>query len=334
MSSIGIGRISSADGLNAVEARTGLASVAPAVEAVPRAAAVAPFRDALSSAMTPHAPPSGAGKAGAADAGIVARATDAARAGAYSIEVTQVAREHRSESTALASSTAPLGMVGSIQLAVGDGVAHAIAVAREDSLLDVAVKINTSGARVDASVVFAGGSYKLSLRGLGTGADSAVSVREAGVALGLSDPTHLLQSAQDARVKVDGVERSSPTNQIAGAIDGVTLAVTHVTASPTVVHVGAPGDATRPTEGSTSGHASAKKHVVSLPSLGHTRTALDRLHRMKRVPDEHGASPLGASPSAAGAAPIAGLVPVPEVAPSGVVTQAQDETVDGATVST
>jgi flagellar hook-associated protein 2 len=53
----------------------------------------------------------------------------------------------------------------------------------------------------------------------------------------LSNPANTFQAAQDAEATIDGNPVTSSTNQIAGAIPGVTLALTGTTTSPTTVTV-------------------------------------------------------------------------------------------------
>jgi hypothetical protein len=242
MSISGIGsRIAAIDGAWAVDARVGVASVSAVAQPEAAIPPVQPAREALlsSGALRDAEAIVMSRKAVGSDA-VVARVGADAKPGTYAVEVKRLARAHRSESSELPSDTSPLGMAGSIELAVGDGPARTIAVARADSLVDVAVKINTSGADVDASVVYQSGKYKLSLRGVGTGADRGVRISESGVSLGLSDQRHVTQEASDSLVVVDGVPTSGRSNQVDGAIPGVTLVLREPTSSPRALIVADP----------------------------------------------------------------------------------------------
>jgi flagellar hook-associated protein 2 len=75
------------------------------------------------------------------------------------------------------------------------------------------------------------------VRGLDTGAENAVTLGETGTNLGLSQPASLFQAAQDSSVLIDGFTVTRPTNQIVGALSGVTLALTAETTTPVTVTV-------------------------------------------------------------------------------------------------
>ena len=77
----------------------------------------------------------------------------------------------------------------------------------------------------------------MQVRGLDTGDGNNLTFGSAGGVgdqLGLLVAANTKQSAQSAKVKIDGFEVKSATNQVSGAIPGVTLAVTDATASGTV----------------------------------------------------------------------------------------------------
>ena len=168
---------------------------------------------------------------------VVATTTGAATAGSYDVQVTQLAKAQRTYSDPQASSTDPLGMTGTLTLAVGTGTPVSIGVTSGESLTDIAAAISSSGARVSASVVYDGTQYRLQVAGLDTGAANAVSMTESGFSLGLSNPANVYQSAQDAQLTVDGIAVTRSTNQVVGVIPGVTLALTATTTSPASVNV-------------------------------------------------------------------------------------------------
>jgi flagellar hook-associated protein 2 len=169
------------------------------------------------------------------DGAIVPSVTGAATTGSYSLDVTQLARAQKSRSAGQASATAALGQAGDISLTVG-GRNVTVSVAATDSLADIASKISRSGARVSAAVVNAGGAYHLLVQGLDTGAANGFAVNESGtVSLGLG----VVESAQDARLTVDGLEVTRPTNQITDAVPGVTFALTKTTTTTATLRVGA-----------------------------------------------------------------------------------------------
>lgn len=177
------------------------------------------------------------------DTGIVPTVTGSAVAASFSVEVTHLARAQKTRSDAQVSATAPLGQAGDLSIQVGGGSAVVISVLPADSLADIATKIGQSGARVTAGVVNAGGSYRLSIQGLDTGAANGISfVETSGLTLGLSAPENTYEAAQDAQLTIDGLAVTRPTNSIADAIPGVTLALTKETTGKATVRIA--GDST------------------------------------------------------------------------------------------
>lgn len=177
--------------------------------------------------------------ASSSDTGLVASVTGSAAASSYSVEVTELARAQKTRSSAQSSATEPLGQAGDLTMRIGDGSPIAISVLPTDSLSDIATKIAQSGARVSAGVINAGGSYRLSIQGLDTGAANAIAFTESsGLSLGLSDPASTYETAADARLAIDGLEVTRATNSIADAIPGVTLALTKTTTpAPATIRV-------------------------------------------------------------------------------------------------
>ncbi len=179
----------------------------------------------------------GSYKASSSSTAIVASASGLATPGSYSITVDKLAKEQRTYSNTFASSTDPLAQAGTLTLAVGAGTPTDISILAGDKLDDVLGKINSSGLRVTASAFFDGTSYRIQLRGLDTGVSNALSITETGTTFGFGVPANTTQAAQDAQIKLDGFTVTSKTNQITGAIRGVTLALTAETTSAATVAV-------------------------------------------------------------------------------------------------
>ena len=167
---------------------------------------------------------------------VVASTAAGATAGTHSISVSQVAQAQTTYSNAQSSSTNALGISGTLGLTIG-GSTVSVPVGSTDSLADIAANITSSGAGVTASVVFDGSQYRLDVQGNSTGVANAISFDESGFSLGLSNAANTYQAAQDTNATVDGISVTSSTNQMSGAIPGVTLAVTGTTAIPTTVSV-------------------------------------------------------------------------------------------------
>jgi flagellar hook-associated protein 2 len=177
---------------------------------------------------------------------VVASSTGEALPASYKVEVQSLAAEQRTYSKRFDSSSGGLGQVGSFTLQVGSGTAKTLNVEATDSLDKIAGKINQLGLRVSASVFYDGTKYRLQVRGLDTGAASALTFDETGgTTLDLngdgSDPNggKTVQAASDAKLTIDGFELTRSNNQITGAIPGVTIALTAETTSPVTLTIGA-----------------------------------------------------------------------------------------------
>lgn len=198
---------------------------------------------ALKNAATALSTPSGftSAQATSSDAAVVASVNGSSPVASYTVEVTRLARAQKLRSDVQTSSTEALGFEGSLAVKVGDGEAKEVSILATDTLTDVARKISASGARVSASVVGDGSSFRLLVQGLDTGAANAFTVTQTGVDLGLEVPENLYETAANAALTVDGIAVERPTNSVSGVIPGVTLALTKETTAP--VKVGVASDA-------------------------------------------------------------------------------------------
>ncbi len=165
-----------------------------------------------------------------------------ARAGSYSVSVTQLAREHKLTSIGF-DPDEKVG-AGTIRLQVGDGDPVGFQVNDQATIDEVAAAINESDAGVRAAVIFDGSRYFLTLAGEETGESNTISltVVEDGTGEGDAENSDMdglsrlvfdpdgaanmtsTQTAEDAIISVDGVtgiRRSS--NEITDVIAGVTL---------------------------------------------------------------------------------------------------------------
>lgn len=161
-------------------------------------------------------------------------AAGGAAMGTFKVEVTSLAQSERTYSNPVSGqSTAGLVGTGTLSLKVGSGDAVDVEITADDTLDSVAKKINASGAAVSAGVVNDGkGNYRLQVSGTQAGAANAIAFTEGGsLSLGLTDPLNEKQPAADAVVKVDGIEISSASNTVSGAVPGVTLNLTDLGSS-------------------------------------------------------------------------------------------------------
>ena len=167
---------------------------------------------------------------------IAVSASGNALPGTYSMSVTQLAKEQRTYSGPQSSASTALGASGTLGIQIG-GTTKNVSIASTDTLDQIATKINAAGARVSASVFYDGTSYRLQVSGLDTGKANAVTFNQSGFDLGLGVAANTVQSAQDSIIKVDGFDVERSTNQVVGAIQGVTLALTAQTTSPVDVTI-------------------------------------------------------------------------------------------------
>lgn len=199
--------------------------------------------------------------------------TATAANGSYSVAVTQLAQTQGLASGAYATSGAAVG-TGTLRIALGtwnadltsftaSPTASAVDIvigAGEDSLDSIKAKINAANAGVSASILRDGSGARLVLRSTSTGAASAVRITAidndansndaAGLsALAFDPPTAAAQlppvtgqmsqtqAAKNALATINGLPVSAATNKLADVIDGMTLTLTKVTATPVDVSV-------------------------------------------------------------------------------------------------
>ncbi len=152
----------------------------------------------------------------------------------YSVEVVQLASAQKLASAAFADADTVVG-TGTLQIDVG-GSAFSIEIdAENNTLAGIRDAINsaTDNSGVAATIVNATAGSYLILSGENTGAANSITVTQSGGDGGLAaleyDPGNGLNSltesiaAQDALIRIDGLDVSSSTNSITGAIDGVTI---------------------------------------------------------------------------------------------------------------
>jgi flagellar hook-associated protein 2 len=167
---------------------------------------------------------------------VVATAAGGAQPGSFKIEVSQLAAAYKSYTDPLGISTASeaLGKSGTLGLSI-NGKSVDLSIDPTDTLDNVIAKVNSSGLRVTASSFFDGSQYRMQLRGLDTGAENNVVVTETGTNFGFANNPK--SSGQDAMLTIDGFAVTSKTNQVTGAISGVTLALTDKTVAGTPANV-------------------------------------------------------------------------------------------------
>jgi flagellar hook-associated protein 2 len=162
--------------------------------------------------------------AASSDSHVTATASSGATSTVHDVRVEQLARGQITSSNTFASQAAGVVGTGTLTIAAG-GKTASVSYAPTDSLSDIAAKINNANVGASASVLYDGSSYRLMVAANGTGTANAPVFTESGDSLGLGDASNVKVAAQDAKVKIDGVEVTRPTNVISDAIQGVTLAL-------------------------------------------------------------------------------------------------------------
>lgn len=183
-------------------------------------------------------------KAAVGDAEVAsASAAVAAVAGSYSLEVKQLARVEKLATAAFASAATVVG-TGSLTISLGtfDSIGNTFTPRTDKTPLTITVDssnntlagvrdaINAARAGVSATIVTDTGGARLVLSSTETGAKNAIKIDAPGLGAFAFDPTvagvqpvSRLQGAQDAKLAIDNLDIVSSSNQVTGAIDGVTL---------------------------------------------------------------------------------------------------------------
>jgi len=159
---------------------------------------------------------------------VAATANNSAALGTYSLTGIHLAQAETLISTGYSASSGSLGS-GSISIQVGSGSATTIAIASgQDTLGGVASAINQANLGVDASVVFDGSKYHLSLTSDATGTANAFAVTGTGGLAGFSynATTQNLtetQGAANAALSLNGIAITSGSNNLTGVVQGLSL---------------------------------------------------------------------------------------------------------------
>lgn len=164
-----------------------------------------------------------------------AAAGSGAAVGSYSIEVQQLAKSYSIATEAVDDKARQLG-AGKVQFTIGEGSDarnfEVSVAAGKGSLEDIRNAINEADEGVRASIVNDGSGYRLVLASTETGTKAAIT----SVEFELSDPddpssTPLVLDygteleAQNAELTINKIAVTSQSNQVEGALEGVTLSL-------------------------------------------------------------------------------------------------------------
>jgi flagellar hook-associated protein 2 len=169
------------------------------------------------------------------DAHVSATRTGGAAAGAYAIQVTQLARANQFTVSAAAAADV-------IHIATSSGTTD-VNISAGDTLDTIASKVNgTNGSPVYATVL--NGNLVLSNKQTGTAAKITGVTTNGGSGLNFAET----QTAQDASFTIDGNAHSSGSNIVTDALAGITLTLKGATTSPATITVGEPAPDTKTIE--------------------------------------------------------------------------------------
>jgi flagellar hook-associated protein 2 len=197
---------------------------------------------------------------------VTGTSTSSAAVGSFSVDVLNLVTTQSATLQVASGYTAPEDYKLNIQLGTrdkttdaftpGSAAAVSINVTAGQSLTDIAASINgNSTAGVVATVITtASGAQQLALRGNTAGAsagfqigssdangnnftDGLIQSPDSGVSFAKAGTWTTTQYALDAKVKIDGIEITSATNTVTGAVAGVTLNLLATTTSAASITV-------------------------------------------------------------------------------------------------
>jgi flagellar hook-associated protein 2 len=142
------------------------------------------------------------------------------------IEILQLARGQMSASGLFASSAAPVGQ-GTLTITVGTVATDVVIGATNDSLDGLAAAINASGSGIAANVITDPQGARIVLKGT-TGAASAFTLS------GSASAFTMVQTAQDARFRIDGLNYTRGSNTVDDAVPGLSLTLKKAAPGTTV----------------------------------------------------------------------------------------------------
>ncbi len=197
--------------------------------------ALSDFRDKLDTMRTLDTFLSRKASSGNEDYFTVSAGTDALPA-SYDLEVVQLAQAQKLTSGAFADADAVVG-TGMLKIEVGSDEMELTIDGTNNTLADIRDAINaaTDNPGVAATIVNADSGSYLIVTGEATGAANEITITQSGGDGGLSaleyDPgsglTSMTESiaAQDALIRIDGLDVMSESNTFSGAVQGVTINV-------------------------------------------------------------------------------------------------------------
>lgn len=155
-----------------------------------------------------------------------ATANGEAQPGSYNVTVDTLATRGTLASVGVTAADEALTTTEqTLTFTFGDGSTQDVTLAANSTLEDMRDAINANEeSGVNATIVFDGADYRLALSSSETGADASITnFSFSDTAPFAADIDNTLQTGTDASINVNGIAITSPTNQVEGAIQGVTL---------------------------------------------------------------------------------------------------------------
>ncbi len=159
--------------------------------------------------------------------------------GTYQLTPVQLAQSHQLLSAGVASRTDPIGE-GTFAFRVGGVSSYSVQVDADDSLTDLADKINALNSGITATVINDGSSgtpYRLSLVSQKSGTVGEITIDATPGGLTFQE----IAAARDAVLRIgeagSGVQVTSSSNEFSNVIDGLKLTLQRTSADPVTVTV-------------------------------------------------------------------------------------------------
>jgi len=171
--------------------------------------------------------------------GVSAVSSDDAQPGQYDVQVDRLASASSIVTERLETSDESI-IDGdqSLSFSLAEGDIDPISIADGSSLEDMRDAVNAqSDGRLNASIINDGEGYRLAVNSTETGADASIESTNFSDILSADAQTsdeQVVQAGEDAAFNVNGIDITSPTNQVEDAIQGVTLNLTEAGTSSTV----------------------------------------------------------------------------------------------------
>lgn len=156
--------------------------------------------------------------ASSSDSHISVTASATANVMTHSVRVDSLAAAGVSSSREFATSGAGVAGAGGLSITV-EGTTKSISWTASDSLASIASKINDASAGASAAVLFDGTNYRLVVTAAKSGTAADPTFVESGTALGMT----VKVPANDAHVRIDGIDITRATNVIDDVVTGVTF---------------------------------------------------------------------------------------------------------------